>query len=30
MLPNYMWLDMRDAFCCGFSVFRDFAINRFN
>ena len=20
-----MWLDMRDAFCCRFSVFRDFA-----
>ena len=25
MWPKYMWLDMRDAFCCRFSVFRDFA-----
>ena len=25
MWPKYTWLDMRDAFCCQFSVFRDFA-----
>ena len=25
MWPKYMWLDMCDAFCCRFSVFRDFA-----
>ena len=22
--PKYMWLDVRDAVCCRFSVFRDF------
>ena len=25
MWPIYMWLDVRDAFCCRFSVFRDFS-----
>ena len=25
MWSKYMWLDMRDAFCCRLSQFRDFA-----